>query len=316
MDACPVCLSNNFQKTSRASIKCSSLGCVRWTHASCLKLSYAELKKRANSFKCKTCEDRQRDITSQSEVRTPSAKMPNQEEAAGGASPVFASDTQKLDYIIKEISRLKNIEDKLGELGSRIELVDSRVTAAEASIVNCQQNLALQDRKSEEILQYLRKDNLEINGIPEQETEDLWQIFEDLSKAAGYHIPKQHIQNIHRVPTKIQGKPKPIIVKLLHSHHKKGLLAAKPRLETDAINIPGDKAPIFIADHLTPYQRQLFADARSIVRKLGGRDKGASTWVFSRKIYLKVPGDTRGRLISTAADLAPFQRLTATTATS
>jgi len=157
------------------------------------------------------------------------------------------SDTNKLDIIVREVSRLKTIEEKVGAIDAKFTVLDSRLTVTEVTFQENSEKITQLELANEELLQYIRKDNLEINGVPEVPGENLRQLFVDFSKVAGFNCETRDIQNIHRVPSRNPKKPRPIIVKLFYPHQKQELLGLKPRITSSQLGLPGPDQKIFIS---------------------------------------------------------------------
>jgi len=134
--------------------------------------------------------------------------------------------SEKLNYLIKQsltqtsalksqTATLQTIQTKIGVLTIKIVTLHTAVSTNEAAIHRCQDDI-------EEILQYQRRNNLVLNGVPEAKDEDLFKIFEKFTAAAVYPPTASDLDTIHRVaPTRVTNKPRPILSSLSTVEKKK-----------------------------------------------------------------------------------------------
>ena len=155
----------------------------------------------------------------------------------------------------------------------------------------------------ETILQYQRRNNLVLNGVPEAKDEDLFKIFEDFTAATGYPLTASDLDTIHRVPTRATNKPRPIVVKFIHRWKKEALMRKKPILTSSDIGLPNPNLKVIYSHHLTAFQRNLLARAFELKTQWGGTAAGAEAWQDHGRIYVKKPGDSRGTLVESVAQL-------------
>jgi len=65
------------------------------------------------------------------------------------------------------------------------------------------------------------------------------------------------LDTIHRIPSRVENKPRPIVVRFTHRWKKEALLKKKPRLNSADIGLPALNLKITLSHHLTPFQREL-----------------------------------------------------------
>ncbi|CAH2215767.1 jg6620 [Pararge aegeria aegeria] len=82
--------------------------------------------------------------------------------------------------------------------------------------------------------QWVRRSNIQINGIPKRKDENLVNVITNLAKKSGYKLdPARNIDFVTRIAVKNDvdnSYPKPIIIKLLSRYKKDDLLSCLRRL--------------------------------------------------------------------------------------
>ncbi|KPJ08619.1 hypothetical protein RR48_12372 [Papilio machaon] len=112
--------------------------------------------------------------------------------------------------------------------------------------------------------------NLEIVGIPEDRNENLSELLFKLASYAGVTITCNDILHVNRISprTKVQGRPRLIIVKFASRLTKDNFFSQvrKCRITTKDINLQGEPKPIFINDHLSPYNKFLLRKCKELAK--------------------------------------------------
>ncbi|XP_048488871.1 uncharacterized protein LOC119694884 [Plutella xylostella] len=157
---------------------------------------------------------------------------------------------QKTDSISHDFKRLNTLEAELQEL----QLQNKKLLAD----IN-------ENNQRDRML------NLEIIGIPEQPDQDLPNIIMDMVKKLGVEFNTDDIVHAHRVTPKVavQGRHRVIIAKLKSRLLKDVIVSnsRKARLCTKDIGIQGQPKPIYINDHLTPYNKLLLKKCKEAASK-------------------------------------------------
>ena len=127
--------------------------------------------------------------------------------------------------------------------------------------------------------QYSRKFNIKVMNYPEKKDENLREIFvKDIVKEKlGVEILESQIQAIHRIPGK-EGERKPVLVKLVNSEVKHGIMRCKK-------NLP-DKTEFKLVDDVTKTNMALITCLRN-------SDKLESVWYFNCGVYGKTKSGRR-----------------------
>lgn len=115
---------------------------------------------------------------------------------------------------------------------------------------------------------------MEINGIPENRSENQCNTIIQLAKTVDTAMADRDIQNVTRIAkmNKDSKRPRSVIVKLRSIHNRDQLLAAvhkfnKSKIQQDKLNsthlgLAGEAKPVYVAEHLTPANKSLHASTR------------------------------------------------------
>lgn len=154
--------------------------------------------------------------------------------------------------------------------------------------------------------QRARSKNIEIFGIPETKSENLPNIVTSLAKKLNIDIKTDNIEFAVRVQQKIRtpGIPKPIIAKLGDALARDRLISAirkQKGLTSEDLGFKGNltKGKIFVNEHLTPANKQLFKSARTACATAGF----LYVWVRNGRVYVRRGDNTPAIHIRNAADL-------------
>ncbi|XP_023310349.1 uncharacterized protein LOC111691963 [Anoplophora glabripennis] len=154
------------------------------------------------------------------------------------------------------------------------------------------------------IQQQARLSNLEINGIPENHNEKLPSIINNIFNIL--EEPDVGFDSCFRVPH-IDSKnrnSRSIIVRMNSRAQKDNVLASirkRRGLRVNEIGFAGD-SPIFINDHLTSKNKQLYRKTR-----LYAKSSGATCWTRDCKIFVRFPQNGKILHVTSDAALAAMQ---------
>lgn len=119
----------------------------------------------------------------------------------------------------------------------------------------------------ENLDQYNRNKNVEIDGVPEVPNEKIENIVSKLSNMVGVNIcPEADVQAVHRVPTKRKSGIKPIILQF-SNRQKRNLFLQKSKgiqiKSTDFVsNVP--QTTVYVNEHLSPSNKELLYRAKQL----------------------------------------------------
>lgn len=209
-----------------------------------------------------------------------------------GSEPDLTSIDRKLDRIISDADERKK---ELVELKKIINDMREELRKKDDTIRNLRDQLDYTQ-------QYLRVNNLIIDGLPQTETEDTGKLVIKLGEMMGVGLDEKDIDISHRLPFNRNKKQHaPVIVKFVRRTVKMDFLKKKTRLKDIPSNkiVNGASGKIFIYEHLTK-RNQIISTA---ARKLKEEGLIYDTWVRDCKIFIREMETSPVKLITSAEDL-------------
>uniref|UniRef100_A0A2A4IUX2 FP protein C-terminal domain-containing protein n=1 Tax=Heliothis virescens TaxID=7102 RepID=A0A2A4IUX2_HELVI len=142
--------------------------------------------------------------------------------------------------------------------------------------------------------QQSRQDNIELNGIPENQAENLITTVIQLGKTISCDIQAGDITSVTRVKKldSQSSRPRSIIVKLKNSRKRDEVLASvtkfnrtnsADKLNTRHLGYAGTKSPVFVSEHLSPLNKSIHAQARKVAREKGYK----YVWVRDGRVLVR-----------------------------
>lgn len=211
----------------------------------------------------------------------------------------LSSLRESLQFHSKEQDVLKSSVDAFD---AKVKSMDS--LGQELSKVRCQLNDLQMERNLQN--QRDRLNNLEISGIPEKRNENIKQYLVSIAKLLAVQMPDDEIVHIHRVPTRVSGRPKNIIVKFKSLIMKDSFISAMRKrrsLSTSDIGVSGDPFPVYLNEHLTPFYKDLYKKAKEAKRTAGFQ----YIWVRNCKIHLRRNDNSPALIIKSLDDITKIK---------
>lgn len=230
----------------------------------------------------------------------------------------------EISLLRKDIQDLKNelsvlntsISNKLRVFQKQLEDKDIEIAHLQQTISSVQSSLNQQEQIS-------LRNELEIQGVPEEKTENLTHILLTISQILSVDLQETEINNLTRAgpkPNSISTRkvPRPIIAQFIRKAKKdEMLLAARTRknLTTEPILPSAPPTKIYLNERLTKTNRLLFREARTRAAHHGFR----YCWIRNGSIFIRKmdnygPEKSPAILIRSTEDLdelvgpAPTQR--------
>lgn len=209
--------------------------------------------------------------------------------------------SKEFQSIKNELSSLKELKVSLEFLSGEYDRVQLELKACEVKITSLtKENVKLSDTvrdissRLSLMEQHSRENNLEINGIPENKSENLVSIMKQLSNTLSIPLNENDIIMSTRVRKLDPNnkKPRAIIVKLLNTRTRDNVLAAvskfnkanpTEKLHTGHLGYGGAKSPVFLSEHLSPHLKTLHAQTRQKARETGYK----YVWVRNGRVFIR-----------------------------
>lgn len=210
----------------------------------------------------------------------------------------MAEFKNSMDFFSKKID---DYEVQVTELISKVKSLEKSNSELKLENSNLKKEVDNYQLKVESLDQYNRNRNLQLEGIPESNNEQLDDVILKIADKIKEPIQFQlDIQAIHRVPTKRSKGPKPIIVQFTNRLKRDSFLKKSKQcnmLSSDFVpGVPNTR--VFINEHLTPYNKNLLYQAKKL------KGMGFSfVWPSQGRIFVKKTPSDKKVYISSINDL-------------
>lgn len=204
-------------------------------------------------------------------------------------------------------SSLEFSSNRIDTLQKRIEITENNMknyNDVQTELIQVKQSLRSFQLDMNRQQQRERLRNIEIIGLPENKTENLFTTILEIAKYAGVDISSEDIEHVTRVqPRKsLQGRPRVIVAKLKQRIIKDSIIAGIRKLRsitTRDINITGEPKPLYINEHLTVANKFLLNKCKAVAS-----DKGLKyVWVKNCQIFMRKSDASPKITIYTEEDL-------------
>ena len=152
------------------------------------------------------------------------------------------------------------------------------------------------EKQSQNLEQYTRRNNLEINGIPNTiADENLESKCIEILGSVDIHVEKSDIEACHRLPTnnKNKKKPKAVIIKFTNRKHVEEACSKNHRgklKNCDKVALGfTENTDLYFNENLSPYFQHLSWMCRVLKRK----KLISGTWFRDSKLFYKISDNTK-----------------------
>jgi len=138
----------------------------------------------------------------------------------------------------------------------------------------------------QDLQQYSRRDNIEIQGVPYSNNENVYAILNEIAKLIKIPFNREEISIAHRIPNGSQRRHPTIIVKFISRWVKNSWMAAAKKcdlLNAAQLHDSWESTSIFMNDHLTAANKQVLGYARKQMRER----KLSHAWTRDCRIYVR-----------------------------
>lgn len=186
-----------------------------------------------------------------------------------------------LKQVTSDIAEMKQtLSSRMDEISNRLESLEERVATLESTKTELEALKSVVGGLVDDSVrneQWVRRSNIQLNGIPQRGGENLFAIVEKLSSLSGFKLNVDtDIDFVTRVAVKndIEDKkrPKPIILKLQSRYKKDDFLAALRKLKdlkARDLGFLDSNSRVYINDHLSARNKYLLKQARTKSKEKG-----------------------------------------------
>uniref|UniRef100_A0A8D8YDL7 FP protein C-terminal domain-containing protein n=1 Tax=Cacopsylla melanoneura TaxID=428564 RepID=A0A8D8YDL7_9HEMI len=162
----------------------------------------------------------------------------------------------KLDEIIAKMGNMQKTMNKMTERQDQLEKENKEL------------KVQLKELKYtvEDLQQYTRNRNVQIDGIPSKQDEDLRMMMKNIGEKIEVKILDSDIDKIHRIPTKSTNNPEPIVVQFTTRRVRDEIVkkAKEKKPCTNDLQMQCTNRNIYVNEHLTPQKKQILYEAKKI----------------------------------------------------
>lgn len=275
MPVCELCTSGITGKSP--GLQCSG-PCLKFYHAKCVDIPKADIGRflmPGVSWSCRRC-------------RVDAGKK--RQSIIAAEEDESDSSTTSLD-VLKEIRRdVKLLNSKYESLLDSVNFCSDKVTAFESIVAKLNEKVSIIEKLTKEntelksvvdnlsnrleaVDQQARANNIEMQGIPEKENENLLSIIKTIGENIGCPIEPTEVDTVFRAAHRESSdKPRSIIIKLLSKQKRDNILSAAKlkRRSSDSISrglkVDNISKELYINEHLTPKNKLILKKSKEMAR--------------------------------------------------
>lgn len=292
----------------RVFIKCTE--CSDVFHSGCTKIGTDEnlrkMGQRRANWRCDECSNKPNPVKT-SETTSNAMAGSNDSDLMAFLKQFREETNANLQKSFKRLDEIDNkfkiITDQLETLKNENKKLHVDVESVKAENNHLKQQISEITCDLRELQQYSKINNIEVSGVPVTPSESVEEIIEKLAHVLGVSYDVQHISAAHRLAPSRYAKWPAIVVQFVSRKHKNEWMAAvrKRQWRLNASDIHGRfDGAIYIRDHLTPHNKELLFQARTLVRE----NKIAYAWVVSGKVLVRKTPDGPVSRIKNVMDLS------------
>lgn len=180
--------------------------------------------------------------------------------------------------------KISDFEAKLSKLDEYTSKTDSLITDSS----NLRKEILALTNKINDMEQFSRINNIEIQGVPVKQNENVVNIIKLIGDHVGFKIDENKIEFAHRIQASTNDH-KNIIVRFTTRQDKECFLAASKtkRLtmgnNSKGLNVPDVSVSLYINEHLTQANKILYKEARTAAKLKNYK----FVWVKNGNIYVR-----------------------------
>ena len=223
---------------------------------------------------------------------------------------------RKIENFIELKKSVEFLDKKYEDVLSQLRLAKERNMPQSQKLNDLESALENERKKNQEatatfesLAQYLRRDSLEISGIPLSEDYSTNDIVIAVGKAINASVNEEDISTSHPLPSYNSDAPPKIIVKFTRRDVRNVYYANRRKLikiKTNELPDLGvtERVNIYISESLTPFKKKLFGAVNSVKKRLRWRH----IWTQNGRIFVKEAERSKPVYIDSYKDLEDFKR--------
>lgn len=250
------------------TIKCTSCGNV-YHAGKCAGITKTSLKALSelarDSWTCPTCQIHAKQKARTSNPEPTLAQILQEIKLNGCRTAEVLDKVTNLEVKFEALCISHNeLKKQVDSNTDALHAAETRVAKLEIELTGATKEVLQLRSVVNDLEQYERRANLEIRGLVEQESEDIYKVINRI--ATFLEVPelsKADIEAVHRLPSK-QGHYRPVIIRFRDRSvrdlwlSKRNMLKAKPRDDEDSF---------FICENLAAYNKSLLWETRQVAKE-------------------------------------------------
>ncbi|XP_008481625.1 uncharacterized protein LOC103518340 [Diaphorina citri] len=160
--------------------------------------------------------------------------------------------------------KLDDVLLKMTEIQENMNTINANQKKLEEENKELRLKIRQLEMAEDELEQYTRNKNIQIDGIPKEKDENLEEMVKEIGNKMEVTIMNNDIDAIHRVPTRSKNNPEPIVVQFLTRKMRDNIIqnAKTKRINTKDLKMNGPEKPIYINEHLSRNRKLILFEAR------------------------------------------------------
>jgi len=262
-------------------------------------------KPRRDSWKCKSCSGKAKPSK---DVVTKDILNKLHEDFLNKMEETIKSQFKKYDDTFKK--QLAEFKESMDFFSKKIDEYEVKIDGYSAQVKELQTSQATLEQQNNELKksvadykiklenleQYNRNKNIQIDAVPETENEKMTEVIQKLSTLSD--IPLNYsadVQAMHRIPTRREKGPKPIVVQFSNRQTRDAVLLKCKKLKIKSTDFVrgAPETNVYVNAHLTPHNKELLFHAKKL------KEHGWSfVWPVEGKVYVKKSETDRKILVT------------------
>lgn len=222
------------------------------------------------------------------------------QEISGKLTNILSEQKNLTDLVDSFQRTISFLSDRYDELKCDLDVKTEKISSLEKSNATLQEVVLNLTKRLNNTEQHARSNNLEIQCVPENKSENVIDTLLDIGKVIKSKVKDADVSHCTRIAKKDSEstRPRSILVKFNTPRLRDEFLAAtlqfnksnpQDRLNTTHLGASVDKAqPIYVAEHLSADNKSLHAAARARGKELGFK----FVWVRNGRIFMKKSVDS------------------------